>query len=105
MLSDIFIKMDVSNTGYLCKHDIKISLEMAGQCSCNSKTVDRLMMKLDKDGSGHVEFDEFVKFYYLTPLANLETAFEYWDSASTIDNGEGFRDLSTHDCFVHKPTA
>lgn len=43
---------------------------------------------MDKDGSGTVTYDEFVKFYHLIPAESLKLNFKRWAKTSSIDIGE-----------------
>lgn len=83
-LRKIFISLDKSNDGKLSLEEVKEGLiSVMGKYKRNSKVFEQIMIELDKDCNGYIDYSEFltaaVNKERLLSSENLEIAFHMMD--------------------------
>jgi Ca2+-binding EF-hand superfamily protein len=85
---ELFFKdLDKDGNGFIDKTEIKAGFEKMGIFLSN-KQVDELMLHLDKDGSLHIDWNEWRDFFRFTPHTKMEQALRYWRVNTFTDFGD-----------------
>lgn len=66
MILKLFKEFDMNGNSYLGGYDVDLMLKKLG-VSIESRLVEPILQRIDKNQSGYIEFDEFKKFLYHHP--------------------------------------
>ncbi|XP_066927261.1 mitochondrial adenyl nucleotide antiporter SLC25A24-B-like [Clytia hemisphaerica] len=84
----IFKKFDTNNSGTINKSELESQFKHLG-VKVSESEIDMLLKKMDKDGSLHIDWDEWRKFHLLNPHAhNIANIIRFWRHSTFIDIGD-----------------
>ena len=82
-----FRQMDKNNDQVVDASEIIAAMRELG-VEVNQKEAEKLLRKVDKDGSLSIDFEEWRDFLLLSGKTKLDDIFRYWRRASAVDIGE-----------------
>lgn len=90
-MREAFISMDVNGCGELTVDELQTVLRAMGQAPSDEETLD-LMIEVDEDGSGAMDFGEFselmaIKLKEYTPAEEIKKAFKSFDTSKKLKAG------------------
>merc|ERR1712072_498623 len=90
-LSDMFVSMDVNGDGMLSMEELQNGLKTSGLDEVNDSFAE-MMMALDADGSGKIDYSEFVAATMNKKMANSYDSIWKDDLAIVLSDGslDGF---------------
>ncbi|VDM33778.1 unnamed protein product [Hydatigera taeniaeformis] len=82
-----FRQMDKNNDNVVDASEIRAAMLELG-VEIGQKEAEKLLRKVDKDGSLSIDYDEWRDFLLLSGKTQLNDIFHYWRRASAVDIGE-----------------
>ncbi|OQV11936.1 Calcium-binding mitochondrial carrier protein SCaMC-2 [Hypsibius exemplaris] len=86
-LNVIFSKLDQNRDGMLDTAEIRNSFQKLG-VDLDQPEADRLLKRMDANGSLTITFDEFRDYFLWYPSAKVQDLFGYWKHSTFVDLGE-----------------
>lgn len=80
----MFDRYDKNGDGKISSQELREALDSIGPKATTREEIDRIMSEIDKDGDGHIDFDEFLEFFRGGTTdgsrdESLRDAFDYYD--------------------------
>ncbi|XP_064078368.1 mitochondrial adenyl nucleotide antiporter SLC25A25-like isoform X4 [Macrobrachium nipponense] len=91
----VFSTLDANSDGRVDERELKSSFSRLG-VHITDDEAQKLLQRMDKDGTLDISFDEWRDYLLFHPSANLHDIILYWRHATNLDVGE---DLSVPDDF------
>ncbi|OWF41122.1 calcium-binding mitochondrial carrier protein SCaMC-2-like [Mizuhopecten yessoensis] len=82
-----FKKIDTNQDGTIDASEIQESFRKLG-LNIDRDEAEKLLSRMDKDGTLKIDFNEWRNFLLLSPAQNIHDMLHYWRHASIIDIGE-----------------
>ncbi|XP_033733359.1 calcium-binding mitochondrial carrier protein SCaMC-2-like [Pecten maximus] len=82
-----FKKIDTNQDGTIDASEIQESFRKLG-LNIDRNEAQKLLQRMDKDGTLKIDFNEWRNFLLLSPAQNIHDMLHYWRHASIIDIGE-----------------
>lgn len=82
-----FKNIDTNDDGSIDANEIVESFRKLG-VNVDLKEAERLLQRMDRDGTLKIDWNEWRNYLLLSPSANLHDILHYWRHASIIDIGE-----------------
>ncbi|XP_060074941.1 calcium-binding mitochondrial carrier protein SCaMC-2-like [Ylistrum balloti] len=82
-----FKKIDTNQDGAIDAGEIQESFRKLG-LTIDRNEAQKLLQRMDKDGTLKIDFNEWRNFLLLSPAQNIHDMLHYWRHASIIDIGE-----------------
>ncbi|XP_048774292.1 mitochondrial adenyl nucleotide antiporter SLC25A25-like isoform X2 [Ostrea edulis] len=82
-----FKNIDINDDGSIDKDEIIASFKKLG-VNIDSNEADKLVSKMDKDGTLKIEWSEWRDYLILSPSQSIKEILQHWRHASMIDVGE-----------------
>ena len=87
-LNSIFNTIDINQSGFLSIDEVKkVVLDL--DSNYEHYKLNKMLQKLDRNGDGKIDKNEFMKFYHMIPVNNIKMTFDFF-SKEGIDIGESF---------------
>ncbi|XP_055896832.1 calcium-binding mitochondrial carrier protein SCaMC-2-like [Biomphalaria glabrata] len=86
-LLSFFQNVDTNKDGYVDASEIVESFKKVG-VQIGKKEAEKLLKRMDKDGTLKIDWDEWRHYLILTPTESIHDILHYWRHSSIIDIGE-----------------
>lgn len=87
LLRKVFDDLDADKSGTIDVEEVRGSLQRLGM-KYDDGAVTKLIKRIDVDGNGKIDFNEWQTFLLLVPSATVDAIFHYWEDAMMAFDSE-----------------